>query len=216
MKGFLTMPRPLRTAPPLPDKIVAALERLSRVFRGLLWDLATETGLSPIQIQFLLYLKDQPRAHCRVSILAREFGLTRATVSDAISTLARKRLIEKLGSKTDKRVAHLLLTDEGRTMARKFDGWQAVIIDKVRKFEPTTLGTVYLFLQETIIGLQRDGTVERAHMCLGCEHFRPDASGDPDRPHLCALTGTPLGVPDLKLDCPIHKPRKGPAHRVKL
>jgi len=209
------MPRSAHPELPLPDKIVASLERLSRVFRILLWDLATETGLSPIQIQFLLYLRDQPRAHCRVSVLAREYGLTRATVSDAVSTLARKGLLDKQGSETDKRVAHLLLTDAGRKLARKFDGWQGRMTEKVRGFDPETLGTVFLFLQETIIGLQRDGTVARAHMCLGCEHFRPNASGDPLRPHLCALTGTPLGVPDLKVDCPIHRPRNGPAHRLR-
>ncbi len=201
--------------PPLPDKIVASLERLSRVFRILLWDLATETGLSPIQIQFVLYLKDQPRAHRRVSVLAREFGLTRATVSDAVSTLVRKGLVAKEASTTDKRVAHLALTAEGRKLARRFAGWQERMVDKVRGFDPMTLETVFLFLQETIIGLQRDGTVARAHMCLGCEHFRPGASGDPARPHLCALTRTPLGVPDLKVDCPIHKPRMGPAHRIR-
>jgi DNA-binding MarR family transcriptional regulator len=193
---------------------VASLERLSRVFRILLWDLATESGLSPIQIQFLLYLKEQPRAHCRVSVLAREFGLTRATVSDAVSTLARKGLVRKEASATDKRVAHLLLTDEGRKAARKFGNWQERMVAKVHGFDERTLETVFLFLQETIIGLQRDGTVARAHMCLGCEHFRPGASGDPARPHLCALTHTPLGIPDLKVDCPVHKPRKGPAHKI--
>jgi len=209
------MPRTPHTEPPLPDKIVASLERLSRVFRILLWDLATESGLSPIQIQFLLYLRDQPRAHCRVSVLAREFGLTRATVSDAVSTLARKGLVTKEGSAEDKRVAHLVLTNEGRRLARRFEGWQERMVEKVKGFDAQTLGTVFLFLQETIIGLQRDGTVARAHMCLGCEHFRPSASGDPLRPHLCGLTQTPLGVPDLKVDCPIHMPRKGPAHRLR-
>lgn len=209
------MPRLPRPEPPLPDKIVASLERLSRVFRILLWDLATESGLSPIQIQFLLYLRDQPRAHCRVSVLAREFGLTRATVSDAVSTLVRKGLVLKEGSDADKRVAHLLITDEGRKLARKFEGWQKRMVEKVQGFDPQTLGTVFLFLQETIIGLQRDGTVARAHMCLGCEHFRPGASGEPLRPHLCALTQPPLGIPDLKVDCPVHKSRKGPAHRIR-
>jgi hypothetical protein len=37
-------------------KIIAGLERISRVFKLLLWDVAKEENLSPIQIQFLIYL----------------------------------------------------------------------------------------------------------------------------------------------------------------
>jgi len=38
------------------SKIIAGLERISRVFRLLLWDIAKDENLSPIQIQFLIFL----------------------------------------------------------------------------------------------------------------------------------------------------------------
>ena len=41
----------------LADKIVVALERISEAFRVLLWEESTKHGLSPIQVQILLFVK---------------------------------------------------------------------------------------------------------------------------------------------------------------
>ncbi len=69
------------------SKIVASLERLSQVFRLLLRKEAQKRGLSPIQAQFLVYLLFHDLDLRRVGRLAEEFGLTRATVSDAVGSL---------------------------------------------------------------------------------------------------------------------------------
>ncbi|WP_207890350.1 MarR family winged helix-turn-helix transcriptional regulator [Rubrobacter taiwanensis] len=73
-------------------KIVAALERLGQVFLTLLRERAAEAGLSPIQARFLLYHAVELR---RVGQLAREFGLTPATVSDAVDALEDKGLLSR-------------------------------------------------------------------------------------------------------------------------
>ena len=54
------------------SKIVVGLERLAQTFRVLLWEEAKEHALSPIQIQFLVYLRYHPPEFCRVSLLAKE------------------------------------------------------------------------------------------------------------------------------------------------
>ena len=41
----------------LDSKIVAGLERLSQVFRILLWEKAKEHSLSPIQIQLMIFIQ---------------------------------------------------------------------------------------------------------------------------------------------------------------
>ena len=77
------------------SKIIAGLERISRVFRLLLWDIAKDENLSPIQIQFLIFLLYNKPSRRRITDIANEFNLTKATVSDAISSLEEKKFNRK-------------------------------------------------------------------------------------------------------------------------
>ena len=63
----------------LPDsKLLNALERLSETLKSLLWEQAKRYGVSPIQIQILLFVAEQPADLTGVSYLAREFNVTKA------------------------------------------------------------------------------------------------------------------------------------------
>ena len=85
------------------SKIVVGLERISEVFKVLLWEKAKKVGLSPIQIQLLLFIAFHKQELCNVSHLAKEFNITKPTVSDAIKILAQKEMILKDFSSTDSR-----------------------------------------------------------------------------------------------------------------
>ena len=75
------------------SKIIVALERISEAFKVLLWDKAKEYGLSPIQIQILIFVAYHKQELCNVSHLANEFNITKPTVSDAIKALVNKNYI---------------------------------------------------------------------------------------------------------------------------
>ena len=92
------------------EKIAFSLERISQIFRILLWEKAKKFKLSPIQIQFLLYLNNHKAYFCTVSNLAEEFSLTRATVSDAVKALVKKKLLLKRASPKDGRIFILKLS----------------------------------------------------------------------------------------------------------
>jgi len=77
----------------LSGKIVIGLERISEVIKVLLWEKAKDLCLSPIQI--LIFVAYHKSAYCNVSHLAKEFNITKATISDAIKTLLKKELILK-------------------------------------------------------------------------------------------------------------------------
>ena len=70
------------------SKLVAGLERISEVFKVLLWEKAKQVSLSPIQIQILIFIAYHKQELCNVSHLAREFNITKPTVSDAIKILS--------------------------------------------------------------------------------------------------------------------------------
>ncbi|HPR64024.1 MAG TPA: MarR family winged helix-turn-helix transcriptional regulator [Thermoanaerobaculia bacterium] len=190
-------------------KIVDSLERLTHVLRQLLWDKAKEVHLSPIQIQFLLFLKDRALEHCRVSYLAEEFGLTQATVSDAIRVLTEKEFLNKEPHPDDRRIQTLILTRKGANLVRKLENWQAPLIRQVMELPEEDKSRVLLFLMKLIVSLQRSEVIASARICMACQHFRPFMHDDPAAPHHCTLTDTPLAIQDFKLDCPFHKPEPG-------
>jgi DNA-binding MarR family transcriptional regulator len=188
------------------DKILRALERLSRVFRLLLWDIAKEEKISPIQIQFLLYLLDRRREQCRISSLAKEFGLSLATVSDSIKTLVKKGLVSRKLYEGDKRVVILELTPSGRRLAERVTGWQEVMRAHIKRFPPDIKETVMIFLMELINSLRNEGIISVARICISCNHFQRNVHPNSEKPHHCSLTDRPLAPADFRIDCPEHTP----------
>lgn len=69
------------------SKIIASLERVSQAFRVLLWNESKEFSLSPIQVQVLIFLLFHSSEKRKVSYLADEFNMTKATISDTIKSL---------------------------------------------------------------------------------------------------------------------------------
>jgi len=189
------------------SKIVAALERVCQTLRILLWEVAKEHGLSPIQIQFLIFLNSHLKERCRVSNLAQEFDLTQATVSDAITVLTKKGLIAKKPSQLDGRIYTLELTSSGKRLAVKLSGWQTTITEQMTQFSPEVKETVMIFLMEHIALLQRAGIISIARMCIICSFFQRDAHPGSQKPHHCRLTDRPIGNWELKFDCDKHTPK---------
>ena len=188
------------------SKVVAALERLGEVFRLLLREKAQEHGLSPIQARFLVYLLHHGVELRRVSQLAREFGLTQATVSDAVDSLEAKGFIGREPWPADRRVVTLRLTPEGELLAAELSTWADPIREHLRNSSPGESEVVMRFLMELIGSLQRSGVITVARMCVTCRFFQPDIHPDADSPHHCGLLDVPLAGSDLRIDCPDHEP----------
>ena len=98
----------------LSSKIVSGLERVSEVFKVLLWEKAKQVGLSPIQIQILIFVAYHKQDLCNVSHLAKEFNVTKPTISDAVKTLDKKQLILKDYSSSDSRSYSIHLSQLGK------------------------------------------------------------------------------------------------------
>jgi DNA-binding MarR family transcriptional regulator len=181
------------------------LERLSQALRVLLREEAQERGLSPIQAQFLVHLLFHGPQLRRVGRLAEEFDLTRATVSDAVGSLEKKRLIERDPWPEDKRVATLRLTPAGEEVARGLSTWANAVEKSLSASSPEEKEVVLRFLMGLIASLQKAGVVTVARMCVSCSFFRPDAHPGEESPHHCALLDLPLARSDLRVDCPEHE-----------
>jgi DNA-binding MarR family transcriptional regulator len=190
-------------------KIVAALERLSQVFRVRLREEAWEHDLSPTQARFLIYLLYHNVELRRVSQLAREFDLTKATVSDAVASLETKGLVRRELWPEDRRVVTLWLTPDGEKLAATLSEWADPVREHLKRFLPEEREAVMRFLIGLIGSLQRSGLITVARMCVTCSFFRQDIHPGEASPHHCALLDVPLGRADLRVDCPEHEPAVG-------
>ena len=190
-------------------KLVAALERLSQVFRVRLREEARERDLSPTQAQFLIYLRYHDVELRRVSQLAREFDLTQATVSDAVASLETKRLVQREQWPEDRRVVTLRLTPDGEKLATILSEWADPVREHLERFSPEEREAIMRFLVGLIGSLQRSGLITVARMCVTCRFFLQDIHPDEPAPHHCGLLGVPLSGADLRVDCPEHEPAVG-------
>jgi DNA-binding MarR family transcriptional regulator len=186
-------------------KIVAALERLGQVFWILLREKAQEYGLSPIQARFLVYLLYHDVELRRVSQLAREFGLTQATVSDAVDSLEAKGLVGREHWPEDGRVMTLRLSPQGELVAAELSTWADAVKEHLDLCPSEEKEVVMRFLMSLIGGLQRSGVITVARMCVTCRFLQRDAHPGTHSPHHCRLLDVPLAGSDLRVDCPEHQ-----------
>ncbi|MCS7275758.1 MAG: helix-turn-helix domain-containing protein [Dehalococcoidia bacterium] len=189
----------------LDGKVLAALERVAQSFRTLQWQAAREHRLTPLQLQVLVQLLSH-RNGVYASGLAKVLGVTRATASEAVSSLLAKGLVERRPSPRDRRRLLLALTTRGRQVALQAAAWGEAVRAALQQVPREGRAALLLFLMRLIAELQRAGVVTVARMCITCRFFRPDVEPGSPRPHFCALLGEPLAVEALRVDCPEHQP----------
>lgn len=183
------------------SKIVASLERVSHAFRVLLWNESKTFSLTPMQVQvliFLLYHSDEKR---KVSYLANEFDVTKATISITVRMLEQKQLIKKTFEPHDTRSYIIHLTPKGKAVAEKTASFATQIqvpVSKMHMDDKTNLLTSLL----GIIGhLNQTGVITIQRMCSTCTYYRNE-----NKTHYCTLLKSKLKNTELRIDCPEHEP----------
>lgn len=181
----------------LSARIVAGLERVSESFRVLLWDHAKTTGLSPIQIQLLIFMHYHEAEWCNVSMLAQEFNMTKPTISDAVKVLSKKELIRKIPSPTDGRAYNMQLSAQGVAIVEQTASFGGPIQQQVTAFSAEDQQHFYRVLNQLIHRLNQKGIIQVQRSCRNCRFYRSDGSA-----HYCGLLEMTLTNDTLRLDCP--------------
>jgi DNA-binding MarR family transcriptional regulator len=178
------------------SKIVVSLERISEAFKSLLWDYAKKNGLSPIQIQLLVFIAHHKNSFCKVSYLANEFNITKPTVSDAVKTLIKKELIKKIFSEIDNRSYTISLTSKGKKMVKQTENFANPIKNGVRKSNEKELEILYTSLNKLIYNLNRNGILKIQRTCYSCKFYEKNKQH-----HYCHLLKSTLKNEDIRVDC---------------
>lgn len=185
------------------SKIIASLERISQAFRVLLWQECKTSALSPIQVQVLIFLLYHHESMRKVSYLADEFNMSRATISDTVKSLELKAYITKETEHTDSRSYIIHLTEKGKTIAMQHANFTDALhapLDTLPEIEKEQL---MLSLFHIIQHLNRSGVITIQRMCMTCTHYETSRGG---KTHYCKLLNIPLKYTDLRIDCPEHTP----------
>ncbi len=181
----------------LTAKITAGLERIAEAYKALRWRYAKELGLSPIQMQVLIFLEYHADELCNVSALAVEFNVTKPTISDAIRVLEQKGLIRKIRSSVDKRAYTVSLTTEGKAMVAAIENFAEPVEQMVATLGSEDQGQLYSALMTVIKGLHRSEVLSVQRSCFACRFYDKSPTGA-----YCRLMELPLPEQDIRLDCP--------------
>lgn len=180
----------------LESKIVVALERVSESFRVALWQESKQNKLSPIQIQILIFLLFHSNEKCKVSYLAKEFNMTKATISDAVKVLLQKKVVSKHTDPQDSRSYEIHLTVEGKAIAQKAATFAQPIVEPLHSLSAEKKQVLYESLLELIHKLQKADIISIQRMCFSCSFYQKK-----QKEHYCRFLKKTLAHQELRIDC---------------
>lgn len=180
----------------LDNKIVAGLERLSQVFRILLWEKAKEHSLSPIQIQLLIFIRHHSADKTTISYLAQEFNFTKPTISDAIKILEQKKLIQKITDKVDTRSYTINLTTTGKKIVSETETFANPLTEIISKATDTDKIVLWENISNLIVKLNKLEVISVQRTCFNCKHYSIK-----NKTHFCNLLDLKLLTQDIRIDC---------------
>lgn len=183
----------------LESKIVVALERISEAFRVLLWEESKKMGISPIQIQILIFILNHKYDLATISYLAQEFNMSKATISDSVRVLEQKKFLEKKNVVGDTRSQSLHLTKEGRRIAQKSSKFATPFEKILTDLSLEKRKSLYSGLLNFIQSFQETNIVSAQRMCFTCKFYQKT-----NQKHQCKFLKMELQEMDIRMDCNEH------------
>ncbi len=188
------------------ERILVALSQIGATLRTSTWERAAPRGLNPTQVKILSSLLRIEDPGASLAHLAAQLGVSPPTVSDSVSALERKGLVQKKPRAEDGRSLAISLTRAGRTAARDLSDWPDELIGTMDSLTPDEHGALLRSLSKVVRQLQVSGQIATARTCVTCRFFRPHVHDDPLTPHHCLLAEADFGDLNLRLDCQEHEP----------
>ncbi|CAM1367965.1 MarR family winged helix-turn-helix transcriptional regulator [Tenacibaculum soleae] len=182
------------------QKIINGLERISKAFRVLLWEKSKLYKISPIQIQLLIFCSNHKKENLKVSFLANEFDLTKATISDSIKILLKKELLNKVVNPKDSRSFTVELTSKGKEIVKQTISFSSVLNQSIDFLTEIEKGVFLKQLMEFIYQLNQKDVISTQRMCLTCYYYNKNGNN-----HYCNLMKKPLKNIELRIDCDEHQ-----------
>ncbi|USB32705.1 MarR family winged helix-turn-helix transcriptional regulator [Paenibacillus sp. YPG26] len=180
-----------------------ALLRIFQAIKKMTQAESDTMGLSPVQIQALLFTAHTRSDVATVGNLANMIGTTHVTAVKILNGLVRRELIKKAQKAEDRRVTLLSLTVKGKEIVNKLDNWGHLLEDALLPISEDLLRHFETALDYMVSSLQKKGHLVVSEPCLGCIYFLPNA-GDKAAPHYCQMIRKYLTHEATLQECPEH------------
>jgi DNA-binding MarR family transcriptional regulator len=200
----------------LPDRLVTGLSKIGLAMKSRAWRRKGRAGIGPLQIQVLTFLRSRPNHSATVSTIARELSVKLPTASEVIRTLEGKRLVRRRRREIDNRVVTVHLTALGAKAGHVENRWPEILASATKNLSVQEQVALLSSLVKLIRALQLQGEIPVARMCVSCEHFRPHAYAESDKPHHCDFYHVAFGDQAFRLDCPeyVEGPAEDPSKKA--
>ena len=179
------------------DPLYTLLERISFLLREELRTFATSEGLKLAQLEALIFLARANRYSDTTSAVVDYLGATKGSVSQTLSALERKGLVERSPDPKDGRVNHCHVTQAGGRVVRR-----AIVARALPERDHSGLAAS---LRQLLREMQRQRGGRSFGVCGTCRHFQRH-----DRGRRCGLTGEALTESESRLLCREHEPSGAP------
>jgi DNA-binding MarR family transcriptional regulator len=174
------------------DEIIVSLERVSRLMRQAQY----ADGLNPAQWEALRYLARCNRLSNSPLALAHYLGATKGTVSQTVTALSRKGLIERTARVGNARSLELRLTPLGVDRL-KSDPWLGL-----KETIDALPGKVRRRMTQGLDALRDDEIRRRRAPAFGvCHRCHFHRAGDAQRSARCMLIDAPLSTEEADQLC---------------
>jgi len=175
------------------------VERIAALIRSEERKKCTAVGLQAVHLQALNYLSRCNKYSDTPAALTNYLGMTRGTVSQSLLLLEKKGYIKKTADINDRRVIHLELLPEGKTIleqARPAELFIKATSMMEKKEDAVDYETVF---SSFLTALQKANQSQSFGICNTCHYFTIIDDG-----FLCGVTKEPLSQNDSEKICQEH------------
>ncbi len=169
------------------------IERLGR----LVHNQGHAQGLKPTQWEMLRYLAQANRFSRTPSSVTLYMNMTKGTVSQSLSTLQRKGLVNKHVDPADRRAVSLSLSPAAIQLLEN-DPLKHLDMS-IGAASPALQAELETTLRQTLLACLKAQGGRPFGLCAQCVHFRKDARNG--HPHYCSLLSQPLSQDDSQHIC---------------
>ena len=177
-------------------EIIEYLDRLGRVTRAVQY----AECLNPAQWEALRFLSQANQYSRTPGALASFLGTTKGTVSQTLTSLEDKGLVERVRSVTDRRCVDLVLTEAGQALMTQ-DPLRA-LEQSVDRMDEDALKRISTMLRDLLQDIQVRNQMRHFGVCNRCDKVVPlDEETNRACSYSCGLTGDPLFTNELGKIC---------------
>jgi len=167
-----------------------------------MWEVAKKENVTPTQMNLITFICEYPKRICTMSNLAKEFDLTQATVSEALSSLEKKGFIEREKGE-DKRKFFLIPTSNGKEKYKLLNTWKDEFTNQLKNIEDFDKKELLKITTLLVNGFSKSKILSVARICIACKNLY-----NKDGILVCSITGMEKEIDNIDYGCELFSPEK--------